>query len=265
MNNSSPHEGLQNKNLYKLIEVNKFDWEVSKFNPLIDEKRAPIHKKEQEKAQFVKERQELEQMIQDKQELLIKTNEELEMIAKEIEKVQEKLKDSKSEKEIKNLSMEEDILREKILGFNNEISNIESLVEQAKQKIITLDSNIEQANQEITALQEASNDEISSIKHSQDEVSVKRQQIALDMEPTLLRLYEKIRKWAGNTSVISLYKDACGGCFIRLNEKNLIDIRKGYEIVHCPHCGRILYDKEIYDNAASQETNNTTQEERTNS
>lgn len=256
MNSNLQHEGLQNKNLQKLIEVNRFDWEVSKFNPLIDEKRAPIRKKEQEKAQFFKEKQELQQMIQDKRELLIKTNEELEIIARETEKIQEKLKDSKSEKEIKNLSMEEDILREKIQGFNNEISNIESFIEQAKQKIVILDSNIEETSKEIVALQAASSDEINIIKQSQDEVSVKRQQIALDMEPTLLRLYEKIRKWAGNTSVISLYKDACGGCFIRLNEKNLIDIRKGYEIVHCPHCGRILYDKAIYGSAESKEAQN---------
>ncbi|RDU61518.1 zinc ribbon domain-containing protein [Helicobacter sp. MIT 14-3879] len=259
MSNNLQSHSSQNKNLQKLIEVNKFDWEVSKFNPLIDEKRAPIRKKEQEKSQYIKEKQELEQTIHEKQELLIKTEEELQTVTTESQKIREKLKESKSEKEIKNLSMEEDILREKILGFNNEISNIEAFIEQAKSKITTLDSHIEEANKEIAAIQEACSDEINAIKNSQDEVSVKRQQIALDMEPTVLRLYEKIRKWAGNTSVIPLYKDACGGCFIRLNEKNLIDIRKGYEIVHCPHCGRILYDKEIYDNTEIKDEKNKEQ------
>lgn len=256
MSDNPTYENLRNKNLQKLIEVNKFDWEISKFNPLIDEKRAPIVKKEKEKKQFFKEKQELEQSIQEKRELLIKTNEELGVISSEIEKIQEKLKDSKSEKEVKNLSMEEDILREKILGFNNEIANIESYIKQAEKKIVNLDSDIEETSKEIIELEEASNDEIAAIKQSQDKVSAKRQQVALDMEPTLLTLYEKIRKWAGNTSVIHLYKDACGGCFIRLNEKNLIDVRKGIDIAHCPHCGRILYDKEIYGNSQSSNIKN---------
>lgn len=249
MSDNPKYENLHNKNLQKLIEVNKFDWEIAKFNPIIDEKKAPIRKKEQEQDQFFKEKQELEQSIQEKKELVIRINEELGITANDIEKIQERLKDSKSEKEVKNLGMEEDILREKILAINNEIADIESFIQQAEKKIAALDSDIQETNKEIMELQEASNNEIDTIKQNQNKVSAKRQQVALDMEPTLLTLYEKIRKWAGNTSVISIYKDACGGCFMRLNEKNLIDVRKGTDIAHCPHCGRILYDKEFYDNS----------------
>lgn len=234
-----------NKNLEKLIEVNKFDLEVAKYNPLIEAKKAPIYAKLNAKKQSLKEKQELEAKIATNQDLLNKNNAELALISADIDKIREKVKESKSEKEMKNLGMEEDILREKTTAFNNEIESLEKQITLAKEKISVIDSQIVVIDEDIRNLESSCSDEINEIKRQQDAVSSKRQEVALQMEPGVLRLYEKIRKWAGNSSVTAIYKNACGGCFIRLNDKNIIDIRKGADIVHCPHCGRILYDAEV--------------------
>lgn len=231
-----------NSNLKKLIEVNQFDLEISKFNPLIEEKKAPIYAKSEQKEKYEKEKANLQAKIRSNEDLLSKSNADLGVIAADLEKIKEKIKESKSEKEMKNLSMEEDILNEKVTGFNAEIDALEKQNVQAKEKIESLDSNIANLDSEIAKINEACSGDIEKIKKEQDAVSAKRQKVALEMDGALLRLYEKIRKWAGNSSVIPIYKNACGGCFIRLSDKNVIDIKKGEEIVHCPHCGRILYD-----------------------
>ncbi|RDU64906.1 hypothetical protein CQA53_07500 [Helicobacter didelphidarum] len=239
-----------NENLKKLIEVNQLDLEVSKYNPLIEEKKAPMYAKMNEKTQAEKEKIELEAGIVSKQDTLTKSNEEFNTISTEIEKIRERLKDSKSEKEMKNLSMEEDILREKMTAFNNEIERLEREIAHAQEKIITLTETIQQLNNEIEQIELASSNAVGQIKQEQDEVSAKRRAVALEMDPALLRLYEKIRKWAGNSSVTPIYKNACAGCFIKLNNKNLVDIEKGHEIIHCPHCGRILFDPKVFQEIA---------------
>ncbi len=234
-----------NKNLKKLIEVNLLDLEVSKYNPLIEDKKAPMYAKIDEKTNSIKEKQELQIKIEQNQEILKKNNEELASISADIDKIKARIKESKSEKEMKNLDMEEGILREKSMSFNNEIEFLEKEIKVAEDKIIEIDSNVIKLDQEILDMESGCKGEVDKIKAKQDEISAKRQSVALEMEATVLRLYEKIRKWAGNSSVIAIYKEACGGCFIKLNDKNISDIRKGDEIIHCPHCGRILYDAEM--------------------
>ena len=61
------------------------------------------------------------------------------------------------------------------------------------------------------------------------------------MDAKIIGFYAKIRRWALNTSVVPVFKQACGGCFIKLNDTIYNEINKGNDIINCPHCGRILY------------------------
>lgn len=241
-----------NENLVKLIEVNKFDLEIEKFNPIIEEKKAPIYEKESEKASLQKEKQNLITLIAEKQSLIDKNNTALSALANDLADIRKKIEENKSEKEAKNLSMEEDLLNEKVTVFNNEIENIESVIKHSNERISAIDELTAQLDIAIDEVSKQCQGGIDSIKEEQNKVSIKRQGVAIKMESAVLGLYEKIRKWAGNTSVIAVYKNACGGCFIKLSDKSISDIKKGSEIIHCPHCGRILYDKEKLDETLSE-------------
>lgn len=59
----------------------------------------------------------------------------------------------------------------------------------------------------------------------------------------MLSFYEKIRKWAKNTAVVPMRKQACYGCFMHINDKVFASVLRSDEITTCPHCGRILYSE----------------------
>ena len=59
----------------------------------------------------------------------------------------------------------------------------------------------------------------------------------------VLEFYEKIRKWAKNTAVVPMKKQACYGCFMRVNDKTFSEVLRSESITTCPHCGRILYSE----------------------
>jgi len=65
----------------------------------------------------------------------------------------------------------------------------------------------------------------------------------------VLAFYEKIRVWAGNTAVVPVKKQACYGCYMKLNDKTYSEVIKADEIVNCPHCGRILYIESVTEEA----------------
>ena len=65
--------------------------------------------------------------------------------------------------------------------------------------------------------------------------------IAKNIDNKIIIFYEKIRKWAKDSSIVPIKKQACSGCFIRINDRIFVDLFKADAITTCPHCGRILY------------------------
>ena len=66
------------------------------------------------------------------------------------------------------------------------------------------------------------------------------------VEERLLIAYKRIRKNAINgLAVVTVERDACGGCFNRIPPQRQLDIRSRKKIIVCEYCGRILVDSEI--------------------
>lgn len=86
--------------------------------------------------------------------------------------------------------------------------------------------------------------EVQKVKEEQKKIFTQKEELVSKMDQKIISFYEKIRKWAKNTSVVPVTRQACGGCFIRINDKIYSDIIRSDDIITCPHCGRILYFQE---------------------
>ena len=61
------------------------------------------------------------------------------------------------------------------------------------------------------------------------------------IDQRLLAAYERIRRNVRNgLAVVTVKRDACGGCFNRIPPQRQVDIRQGKKIIICEYCGRIL-------------------------
>lgn len=66
------------------------------------------------------------------------------------------------------------------------------------------------------------------------------------IEERLLKSYDKIRKnYRNGLAVVTVERNACGGCYNRIPPQIQIEIGMRKNIVACEHCGRILVDNEI--------------------
>lgn len=69
------------------------------------------------------------------------------------------------------------------------------------------------------------------------------------IEERILTAFKKIRKNARNgLAVVSVERDACGGCFNKIPPQRQLDIKSRKKIIVCEYCGRILVDSEILEN-----------------
>ena len=72
------------------------------------------------------------------------------------------------------------------------------------------------------------------------------EEVSTRIEERLLAAYKRIRKNAINgLAVVTVERDACGGCFNRIPPQRQLDIRSRKKIIVCEYCGRILVDSEI--------------------
>lgn len=76
----------------------------------------------------------------------------------------------------------------------------------------------------------------------------KSEDLSQNIEERLLTAYRKIRSNARNgLAVVTVDRDACGGCFNKIPPQRQLDIRSRKKIIVCEYCGRILIDKYICD------------------
>ena len=90
-------------------------------------------------------------------------------------------------------------------------------------------------------------------KIEEEKLKAKSEKIESFIEPRLLTAFKRIRKNARNgLAVVTIQRDACGGCFNKIPPQRHLDIASRKKIIVCEYCGRILVDKDI--NVLSEES-----------
>ncbi len=173
-----------------------------------------------------------------------KNENHLHELSTKLEEIAKKIKLIKTEKEHKALNLEEELAKEQITFANEEIARLNVLLESKKDAINVLKEKIENNKKEQQAIETKVQGEVEKVKAEQKEVFSQKEKLVIKMDQKIISFYEKIRKWAKNTSVVSISRQACGGCFMRINDKVYSDVIRSDDIITCPHCGRILYNQE---------------------
>lgn len=84
---------------------------------------------------------------------------------------------------------------------------------------------------------------VAETQKDEDDLASKSQKLEELIEPRLLTAYKRIRSNARNgLSVVTVERDACGGCFNKIPPQRQLDIMSHKKVIVCEYCGRILVD-----------------------
>ncbi len=73
-------------------------------------------------------------------------------------------------------------------------------------------------------------------------------EIEANVDERYLQAYKRIRGNARNgMAVVTVQRDACGGCYNKIPPQRQVDIRARKRIIVCEYCGRILVDAGLAD------------------
>jgi len=121
------------------------------------------------------------------------------------------------------------------------------IVSKAKsEEMLAAEEHISERRKDLDLKKEELEEIISETRSEEDTLREKAKSIESQIEPRLLAAFKRIRKSARNgLSVVSVQRDACGGCFNKIPPQRQMDIRIGKKIIVCEYCGRIMIDPDL--------------------
>lgn len=117
----------------------------------------------------------------------------------------------------------------------------------AKQEVITKsEEDLTDRKKDLKIKQQELNDIVSETEKEEQALLKKSKNSESIIEERLLNAYKRIRANVINgLGVVTIERDACGGCFNKIPPQRHLDIKTHKKVIVCEHCGRILVDAEI--------------------
>jgi uncharacterized protein len=144
-------------------------------------------------------------------------------------------------KEIEYQTLEIELSEKRIKEFLAQAKEKQEYIEESKK-------NLEERKNDLQMKKSELEDITSDTQKEEENLLKKRQEYEQIIEERLLTAYKKIRKNARNgLAVVSVERDACGGCFNQIPPQRQLDIRSRKKIIVCEYCGRILIDLDLVD------------------
>ena len=138
-------------------------------------------------------------------------NKEIEYQELEIELAEKRLKEHSAQIKLKKSTIEQTnaLVEERSIDYKAKKEELDSIEAETAQQVAELQARAEKAKEPI--------------------------------DERLLVAYNRIRSNVHNgLAVVTITRDACGGCFNRIPPQRQVDIRQGKKLIVCEYCGRIL-------------------------
>ena len=142
-------------------------------------------------------------------------------------------------KEIEFQTLEIELSNKKIKEFAHQVEEKKVVIEESEKTLSDRQGDLDIKKKEL--------DEIVEDTRKEEETLV-NQSVGIEekIEERLLSAYKRIRMNARNgLAVVTINRDACGGCFNQIPPQRQLDIKSRKKIIVCEYCGRILVDDEI--------------------
>ncbi len=235
------------KALYQLQQVHS---EIDKINILRGELPLEVQDLEDEIAglhtrikNFQDEMHQLETAVSNKKNEILNAQNLIKKYQEQQNNVRNNREFDSLAKEIEFQTLEIELCEKRIREFVAQNAEKQEAVNAAKQLVDERQIALKGKQSELTDL-------TADTQKEEDQLMKKAAAIEAKIEPRLINAYKRIRSNARNgLAVVTVQRDACGGCFANIPPQRQLDIRSRKKVIVCEYCGRILVDdSEAVDN-----------------
>ena len=173
---------------------------------------------------------------QDKEVTLQSKEEKIEKLDTQLYQLKSNKEYTSLQTEISGIKADSSLVEEKILLLMDKID--EKNKELAREKIL-----LEKEEKEVNDAEVVLNNENKSIEEELAGLKIQREEMAAQIDNTLVFEYEKIIKGRSGTGIALLNDGICQGCFMKVPPQVVNELQIGNKIVKCQNCSKILCEE----------------------
>lgn len=163
-----------------------------------------------------------------------------------IKKYEEQQNNVRNNREYDSLSKEIEFQNLEIQLCEKKIREFTQEVEKKNENIATSNQVLEERNSDLELKKKELDSIISETEAEEEKLKAKIAKIEESIEDRYLQAYRRIKENARNgLAVVTVQRDACGGCFNKIPPQRHADIKSHKKIIVCEYCGRILVDEAL--------------------
>ena len=240
--------------LRALYSLQLVDSEIDKIKTLRGELPLEVQDLEDEIAGLETRLNNLKEEVVNLEKAISKKQHEIAEAQLLIKKYEEQQKNVRNNREFDSLSKEIEYQTLEIELCNKKIREFNAQIEEKKALISASEAQLNERKQDLQNKKTELEDKIADTQKEEESLLERSEKIQAKIEERLLTAYKRIRANARNgLAVVSIQRDACGGCFNQIPPQRQLDIKSRKKIIVCEYCGRILVDEEIIKESQPQE------------
>ncbi len=142
-------------------------------------------------------------------------------------------------KEIEYQNLEIELAEKRLKEQTALMKDRKALLEEAKNLLAERTEDLEIKKKELDEI-------VAETSKEEKELEKKSEKLQALLDERMLTAYKKVRQNARNgLAVVTVERDACGGCFNKIPPQRQLDIALSKKIIVCEYCGRILVDRSL--------------------
>ena len=163
-----------------------------------------------------------------------------------IVRYEKQLDNVKNNREFDALTKELELQKLEIQLSEKKIKEIKYLIGGKEETSVATQARLTQKQKDLDNKKVELSQIIEKTEKEEEKLKKKAEKARKKIEDRLLLAYDKIRNsYRNGLSVVSVERDACGGCFNKIPPQLQLEIGLRKKIIACEHCGRILVDRDI--------------------
>ncbi|HOT14803.1 MAG TPA: C4-type zinc ribbon domain-containing protein [Bacteroidales bacterium] len=234
--------------LRALYELQRVDSEIDKIKILRGELPLEVQDLEDEIAGLDTRLQNLEEEVKNldvaistKKNEIVNANALIKRYKEQQENVRNNREFDSLSKEIEFQTLEIELCEKRIREFTAQIKNKKEIIESSSATLKERNNDLKNKKKELEEI-------IADTQKEEEALLKKSKEIEKLIEARLMNAYKRIRSNARNgLAVVSVERDACGGCFNKIPPQRQMEIKAHKKIIVCEYCGRILVDKNYFE------------------
>ena len=215
-----------------------------------------IHELQQQVAALLEEAQTKEREIQEQRQQLAAWEERHKELERQLSEEETRIKDKRmrlyrirNERELQALRHEIDLTKEGSARLEEEILALLEQIEQGRTQLRQLEEAASASHTLAAAERARCEKRVATLQAETQHDRKERDRIAAGIDTRLRQQYERIFSRRGGMAVAEIQAGTCQGCHMHIPAQMCNEIQTGRGVFLCPHCSRILYWRQVQEEA----------------